>query len=188
MTRFDLDKLPNCGAKTRSGNSCKRKGTKKNGRCKLHGGRSTGAKTDFGKVVVARNAHKEFPHDVIDSTLSQDQVRKGLKAYQALVILMNAEPIEWKVVFNIVENAQLALEAMKYVIMKEESQEAFILIQAALDSYYQEMNHKHLSFHAYVPMIMPPKFFRQITAVKQKRISKWEKGYVFPWEKPLPRE
>lgn len=34
-----------CGAYARStGNPCRRFGNKKNGRCKLHGGRSTGAK------------------------------------------------------------------------------------------------------------------------------------------------
>ncbi|MAL17558.1 MAG: hypothetical protein CL670_14790 [Balneola sp.] len=33
-----FDKLPKCGAKTRSGTPCKRPGTKRNGRCRLHGG------------------------------------------------------------------------------------------------------------------------------------------------------
>lgn len=55
MTKFDLDSLPKCGAKTRSGKPCQRYGNKTNGRCKLHGGRSTGAKTKEGKLAVRAN-------------------------------------------------------------------------------------------------------------------------------------
>ncbi len=32
--------MPRCGAKTRSGPPCQRIGNKRNGRCKLHGGRA----------------------------------------------------------------------------------------------------------------------------------------------------
>lgn len=38
-----------CGAKTRSGTPCKH-WAMKNGRCRLHGGMSTGAKTPSGKA------------------------------------------------------------------------------------------------------------------------------------------
>ena len=40
--QFDLNTLPICGAKTRSGGLCKHKGNIRNGRCKRHGGASTG--------------------------------------------------------------------------------------------------------------------------------------------------
>lgn len=40
--RFDLNTLPACGDKTRSGGPCKHKGNIRNGRCKRHGGASTG--------------------------------------------------------------------------------------------------------------------------------------------------
>jgi hypothetical protein len=40
--QFDLDTLPICGARTRSGGLCKHKGNIRNGRCKRHGGASTG--------------------------------------------------------------------------------------------------------------------------------------------------
>ena len=40
--RFDLDTLPICGARTRSGGLCKHKGNIRNSRCKRHGGDSTG--------------------------------------------------------------------------------------------------------------------------------------------------
>jgi hypothetical protein len=32
--------MPRCGAKTRSGKPCQRIGNKRNGRCRLHGGRA----------------------------------------------------------------------------------------------------------------------------------------------------
>lgn len=41
-----------CGAKTRKGTPCKMKVTWANGRCKLHGGLSTGVLTEAGKVRI----------------------------------------------------------------------------------------------------------------------------------------
>ena len=48
--QFDLNTLPICGARTRSGGLCKHKGNIRNGRCKRHGGDSTGpVNQTFGK-------------------------------------------------------------------------------------------------------------------------------------------
>lgn len=47
-----------CGAKTRKGTPCRLFGMT-NGRCKLHGGKSTGPKTEEGKQRIAK-AH--FKH------------------------------------------------------------------------------------------------------------------------------
>ena len=48
--QFDLNTLPICGARTRSGSLCKHKGNIRNGRCKRHGGASTGPiNQTFGK-------------------------------------------------------------------------------------------------------------------------------------------
>lgn len=46
-----------CGARTRAGSSCKQRGLFDNGRCKLHGGLSTGPRTQAGKAVSARNGY-----------------------------------------------------------------------------------------------------------------------------------
>ena len=55
--RFDLNTLPDCGAKTRSGGQCKHKGNMLNGRCKRHGGASTGPTNQtFGK------SHHRYVH------------------------------------------------------------------------------------------------------------------------------
>ena len=42
-----------CGAKTRRGAACLRPANKKNGRCRLHGGASTGAKTQEGRARIS---------------------------------------------------------------------------------------------------------------------------------------
>ena len=47
-----------CSAKTRKGTPCQIKVIYKNGRCKLHGGLSTGPKTKKGKAASRRNGKK----------------------------------------------------------------------------------------------------------------------------------
>lgn len=47
-----------CGAKTRAGTPCKQKGIYRNGRCKLHGGLSTGPRTKKGKRRSSLNWKK----------------------------------------------------------------------------------------------------------------------------------
>lgn len=51
---------PLCGAKTRKGTSCQAPGNGKGGRCKLHGGKSSGPKTQEGKMrsLVALRANR----------------------------------------------------------------------------------------------------------------------------------
>ncbi len=49
-----------CGAKTRLGTPCKRQDLLKGGRCRLHGGLSTGPKTLEGKRRSALNTGKTY--------------------------------------------------------------------------------------------------------------------------------
>lgn len=54
-----------CGALTRAGTRCKRRDLYRSGRCKLHGGLSSGPRTATGKRRSARNgkrAAKGKPH------------------------------------------------------------------------------------------------------------------------------
>lgn len=44
-----------CGAKTRKGLPCKRTGLMRSGRCKFHGGMSTGPKTAEGRAKAIAN-------------------------------------------------------------------------------------------------------------------------------------
>jgi len=48
-----------CGAKTKAGTSCKQMGIYESGRCKLHGGLSTGPTSEEGKRKVALNGFKK---------------------------------------------------------------------------------------------------------------------------------
>lgn len=58
MKYRSVEDLPTyCGAKTRKGTPCKRKDVYMNGRCRLHGGLSTGPKTEEGKRRSALNGH-----------------------------------------------------------------------------------------------------------------------------------
>ncbi|HEY3846812.1 MAG TPA: HGGxSTG domain-containing protein, partial [Acetobacteraceae bacterium] len=50
--RGDPHASPRCGAKTRAGCSC-RQSAMPNGRCRLHGGRSTGPRTETGRAALA---------------------------------------------------------------------------------------------------------------------------------------
>ena len=46
-----------CSAKTRAGTPCKRRDLYNSGRCKLHGGLSTGPRTKGGKTRSASNGN-----------------------------------------------------------------------------------------------------------------------------------
>ena len=48
MMKFERDKQNKCGARTRAGGHCKAPG-RTNGRCRMHGGLSTGPKTPEGR-------------------------------------------------------------------------------------------------------------------------------------------
>jgi hypothetical protein len=52
--QFDLNTLPVCGAKTRSGGLCKHKGNLRNGRCKRHSGALQGQQSrPLDRVITA---------------------------------------------------------------------------------------------------------------------------------------
>lgn len=66
-----------CGAKTRKGSACQKAGTGKNGRCRLHGGKSTGPKDREKHSASLRgnkNALKTGEHESIYyDTLLEDE-------------------------------------------------------------------------------------------------------------------
>ena len=72
-TRFGADwPGQRCGAKTRRGTPCQRPANKRNGRCRPHGGASTGPRTKEGlaKIAAANLRHGEF---------TQAKIAKGLR-------------------------------------------------------------------------------------------------------------
>jgi hypothetical protein len=56
--RHHLQDVKKCGARTRKGGQCQQSAMK-NGRCRMHGGKSTGPKTAEGK---ARSAIANYKH------------------------------------------------------------------------------------------------------------------------------
>ena len=52
-----------CGAKTRKGTPCKNKTLYRSGRCKFHGGMSTGPKSKKGKQMLTENSGKSEAHE-----------------------------------------------------------------------------------------------------------------------------
>ncbi len=57
----DPNAAPRCGARTKRGGTCRQPGMP-NGRCRLHGGKSTGPRTAEGlaRVKAARTTHGAF--------------------------------------------------------------------------------------------------------------------------------
>ena len=55
----DLNSAPRCGARTRRGTACQAPAMAKNGRCRMHGGASTGPRTAEG---LARSRRARWKH------------------------------------------------------------------------------------------------------------------------------
>jgi len=60
------DNAPRCGAKTRAGTPC-RSAAMPNGRCRMHGGKSTGPRTEAGLAAIraSRTKHGRFTQAAI---------------------------------------------------------------------------------------------------------------------------
>ena len=71
-----------CGAKTRRGTPCQRPARKVNGKCRLHGGRSTGAKTQEGRAKIAAANLKtgEFTKEKIAVHKEQAKIARDIRA------------------------------------------------------------------------------------------------------------
>lgn len=171
--KFRLDSLPLCGAKNRQGKPCKRRGNKRNGRCKLHGGKSTGAKTEQGKLASRVNALKLFPSWYFGEPLSQEIYERAYRSFNELMLLMDSYPINWVKVYTVIERDRIPLEALKYHLAVNASPEMFIALQAALDAYYQENDSKHFAFDIYAPVQMPAIYTPPLSTPKQQYLECW---------------
>ncbi len=77
---YDLAIHPLCGAKTRLGQSCRAKAMQ-NGRCRIHGGKSTGAKTQEGmkRICEAKTKHGRYLKEVREVKEKCKKIIKGRK-------------------------------------------------------------------------------------------------------------
>lgn len=73
-----------CGAKTREGTLCQRPANNNNGRCRLHGGASTGPKTKEGRsrISAANLVHGKFTKDKLEKR--RENAEKGRKILKEL--------------------------------------------------------------------------------------------------------
>ena len=91
-----------CGAKTRRGTACQRPANKKNGRCRLHGGASTGAKTQEGRarISAANLRHGNFTKDKLEkqrkNAATGRTVRAEIKLIEASLIEQGVLDRNWR--------------------------------------------------------------------------------------------
>ena len=76
----DLGQVSRCGARTRSGPSC-RQPAMRNGRCRMHGGKSTGPRTPEGleRSRKARLVHGRYAAAVMADRREEREVLRALK-------------------------------------------------------------------------------------------------------------
>ena len=83
----DPSKTIRCLAKTRSGAACKSPAMK-NGRCRLHGGKSTGPRTPEGlaRIIEAHFKHGEYTKEAREE---QKQIRALMKSLNKTIAEIN---------------------------------------------------------------------------------------------------
>ena len=82
-TRFGADwPGERCGAKTRRGTECQRPAYKRNGRCGLHGGQSTGARTPEGlqRISEANVRHGRYIKGKLERQRRAAEVGRKVRA------------------------------------------------------------------------------------------------------------
>ena len=91
-----------CGAKTRRGTACQRPANKKNGRCRLHGGASTGPKTTDGlaRISAANLRHGKFTKDKLEkrreNAAKGREIRKELRQMERELIAGGLLEKNWR--------------------------------------------------------------------------------------------
>src|SRR5262245_54279425 len=98
---------PRCGAKTRAGTPC-RAAAMKNGRCRMHGGSSTGPRTAEGlaRIKLARRKHGRYTPEAI---AERREARETIRLIRTLT-RSDSERIE---------QAENALDALRRLELEE---------------------------------------------------------------------
>ena len=96
-----------CGARTRQGTACQRTGSPKNGRCHLHGGASTGPRTEEGRARIAAAQFKHGKRSKAFLVAQRANKAKGraikheLKSIEAGAVREGLLPKGWQKAFDI---------------------------------------------------------------------------------------
>jgi hypothetical protein len=83
-----------CGAKTRKGKECQRPANIRNGRCRVHGGASTGPRTEEGRARIseANLRHGRYTKDKIE--------QKRINAEECKAIIAEIMEIEKALIYQ----------------------------------------------------------------------------------------
>ena len=91
-----------CGAKTRKGTPCQRPANKKNGRCRLHGGASSGPRTEVGRarISAANLRHGKYTKDKLEkrreNAAKGREIRRELRQMERELIVNGLLDKRWR--------------------------------------------------------------------------------------------
>jgi len=91
-----------CGAKTRKGTECQRPANKRNGRCRVHGGASTGPRTEEGRARIsdANLRHGRYTKDKLEKRRENAdkgrEIRKELRQLERELIAGGKLEKDWR--------------------------------------------------------------------------------------------
>jgi hypothetical protein len=91
-----------CFAKTRRGSKCQRPANKRNGRCRLHGGASTGAKTLEGRERISQTnmRHGKYTKDKLEkqrmNAAKGREIRRELRQMERELIATGLLDKHWR--------------------------------------------------------------------------------------------
>ena len=91
-----------CGTETHRGTACQRPANKKNGRCRLHGGVTPGAKTeeDLARISVANLRHGKFTKAKLEKRKANAakgrKIRKELRQMESDLIAGGLLEKHWR--------------------------------------------------------------------------------------------
>ena len=91
-----------CGAKTRKGRACQRPANKRNGRCRVHGGASTGPRTEEGRARIseANLRHGRYTKDKLEKRRQNAAkgrvIRKELRQLERELIAGGLLDKDWR--------------------------------------------------------------------------------------------
>ena len=91
-----------CRAKTRKGTACQRPANKRNGRCRVHGGASTGPRTKEGRARIsdANLRHGRYTKDKLEkrreNAAKGHKVRAEIKSIEKCLIEQGVLDRNWR--------------------------------------------------------------------------------------------
>ena len=91
-----------CGSKTRKGTACQRPANKKNGRCRVHGGASTGPRTEEGRARIAEAnlRHGRYTKDKLEklreNAAKGREIRKELRHMERDLVAGGKLEKDWR--------------------------------------------------------------------------------------------